>query len=233
MEQTFVTNRATLADAIATAQGEQVTELVAAAEAAAGDASALATIAAKPINADLIAGYLRSTALAGVEAARLEHANQVGSAEPLAAAGGGTVDEADLERRVRGRAEATAATLAQGLNLSASRQASRVSTLDAAGTGAAVRDHLEGLSGSYVDLEAGGATQSAYNAGRFAYFSIAKPKELYASEILDANTCGPCGSVDGTEYASIQDAEADYPTGGFIECEGMERCRGTCVGVYY
>jgi len=228
MEQTFLANRATLAGAIRSAQAPQVNELVEAAEAAAGDAGRLAAISAKPIDPDLIAGYLRASAAAGLESARLEHANQVGSAEPLAAAS----EEAALEQRVRGEAEATATTLANGLSLSAQRRASSLAALDGAAAGAAVRDHLEGLSGAYVEQEAGGATQAAFNYGRFAYFAESLPKTLYASEILDANTCSPCASVDGTEYISLGDAERDYPGGGYDSCAGGDRCRGTIVAVY-
>lgn len=233
MEQTHIAQAASLGDAIRQAQGPQITELTAAAEAAAGDPAALAQIAAAPIDADLLAGHLRATALAGVESARLEHANQVGSLEPVAAAGGDTVDEGALERRVQGRAEAAAQTLAQGISLSASTTATRVSGLDAADTGAAVRDHLEGLSGAFVDRTAAGATTSAFNAGRFAYMNAAGPKEVYASELLDANTCSACASEDGTQFESVAAAEQEYPSGaGFIDCSGGELCRGTIVAVY-
>jgi len=39
--------------------------------------------------------------------------------------------------------------------------------------------------------------------------------------------------VDGREYGpDISAAERDYPTGGYKECKGGPRCRGTLVAVY-
>lgn len=242
IEQTFVTNRATLADAIRTAQAPQINELVAAAEASAGDAAALAGISAKPIDPDVLAAHLRATALAGVESARLEHANQTGSADPLNASREGLeahvaaelagLDSDALEARVRARAAATSSTLASGLSLSAARRASSVPTLDAAAAGTAVRDHLEGLTGAFVERESAGATTAAFNAGRFSYMRSAGPKEIYASELMDDNTCSPCAGEDGTEFATLAEAEQSYPGGGFIDCLGADLCRGTVVGVY-
>lgn len=54
----------------------------------------------------------------------------------------------------------------------------------------------------------------------------------YASELLDANTCGPCSLVDGTDYPSLEAAEADYPEGTYYACAGGARCRGTLVYVW-
>lgn len=56
--------------------------------------------------------------------------------------------------------------------------------------------------------------------------------QYYASELLDANTCDLCETIDGTEYMSLADAELDYPGGGFIDCAGGGNCRGTLVAVY-
>lgn len=63
------------------------------------------------------------------------------------------------------------------------------------------------------------------------------PKEgytdIYASEIIDDETCASCAGVDGNEYSSMTEARADYPAatypdGGYRHCEN-ERCRGTLV----
>lgn len=53
----------------------------------------------------------------------------------------------------------------------------------------------------------------------------------YASELLDRATCGPCSSVDGREYATREDALADYPSGRYVGCKGGDRCRGTLIAV--
>lgn len=63
--------------------------------------------------------------------------------------------------------------------------------------------------------------------------ALPEPAEVYASELLDKATCGPCAGVDGRFYGSLTDAYVDYPGGGgFIDCEGGARCRGTLVLVW-
>lgn len=54
---------------------------------------------------------------------------------------------------------------------------------------------------------------------------------VYASELLDRNTCAPCSLVDGTDYASMEAALEDYPSGQYEGCLGGPRCRGTLVVV--
>lgn len=60
-----------------------------------------------------------------------------------------------------------------------------------------------------------------------------KPAWLYSSELLDGNTCPRCAAIDGTEYATIEEARRHYPPmSGYINCDGGSRCRGTCVFVW-
>jgi hypothetical protein len=59
-----------------------------------------------------------------------------------------------------------------------------------------------------------------------------QPKYIYASELLDNNTCAACAGIDGTQYENVDDAERDYPGGGFTDCAGGERCRGMLIAVY-
>ena len=61
---------------------------------------------------------------------------------------------------------------------------------------------------------------------------LVQPKTIYASELLDRNTCTPCSHVDGHEYATLDEALADYPLGRYRECAGGDRCRGTLVYVW-
>lgn len=81
------------------------------------------------------------------------------------------------------------------------------------------------------------ASQSALRAngeGRLSGLDeIAEPErvELYASELLDRNTCRPCASIDGTAFDTREAAEAAYPGGRYIDCQGGDRCRGTLVVV--
>lgn len=58
------------------------------------------------------------------------------------------------------------------------------------------------------------------------------PVLIYASELLDGNTCGPCSLIDGHEYPDLATARRDYPNGIYLDCEGRERCRGTLVFVW-
>ena len=103
-------------------------------------------------------------------------------------------------------------------------------------TGAEFLDlvHAEAADASVRALDdvAAQAALSANGVGRLAGLeAIVSPHRLYASELLDRNTCRPCSHVDGRQYASRAEAEADYPDGRFRDCEGGDRCRGTLVAV--
>lgn len=77
------------------------------------------------------------------------------------------------------------------------------------------------------------AAQGADGLGRQAgAASIELEPRIYASELLDGSTCGPCSMVDGAEYSDLARAMADYPTGTYRACEGGPRCRGTLVFVW-
>lgn len=78
------------------------------------------------------------------------------------------------------------------------------------------------------------AANVAHGLGRRdAQTALPEPDEVYASELLDRNTCGPCATVDGTEYGSLEEGLADYPgAGGYYACDGGSRCRGTLVIVW-
>ena len=138
-----------------------------------------------------------------------------------------------LAPAVEKRAQATAQLLAHGLADSAERKALQLGA-DALGSdvvAAAVREHLEGLSDGFLNDMLGGALTQAQNAGRRAVMAE-KAAEIYASELLDTNTCSACAAVDGREYDDLPDADADYPAGGYKDCLGGPRCRGTLVAVY-
>lgn len=77
------------------------------------------------------------------------------------------------------------------------------------------------------------AVQQADGLGRQGAMSVLPvAKSYYASELLDRNTCGPCETVDGKTYATLAEAKADYPAGGYRGCLGGDRCRGTIVAVW-
>jgi hypothetical protein len=97
---------------------------------------------------------------------------------------------------------------------------------------AGVRDYVNGLSDTYLTDSLGGALTAAQNHARLAVMANGPVQELYASELLDGATCVNCQAKDGTRYTSVTSAERDYPTGGFKDCLGGTRCRGTLVAIY-
>lgn len=231
MEETFEQGRTTLVDAYRAAQDAQIEQLVAEVEAAEGDAATLATLTCDPVDTEVLAGPLLAVAEAGIVSAEAEHDAQVG-VNAKAPFEGAEVDDAALTGYVNERAEAAALTLSSGLAGSASKKAAAVSSLDPSAAATVVRDHLTSLTDAALTEQLGGATQQAYNGGRRAYMRAAAPKEIYASEILDGNACANCNGMDGTEWSTLAEAEVAYPIGGYVECEGGLRCRGTLVAVY-
>lgn len=63
-------------------------------------------------------------------------------------------------------------------------------------------------------------------------------KFVYASELLDEHSCGPCSRIDGYEWRTWAEAAPHYPgergpgTGGYWACESPRGCRGTLVTVH-
>jgi hypothetical protein len=88
------------------------------------------------------------------------------------------------------------------------------------------------IKGAY-DLARQG-TNVAHGQGRLsAIQALPRPEAVYASELLDGETCDPCAAVDGREYETLDEALGDYPDGGvYFDCDGGDRCRGTLVVVW-
>lgn len=77
------------------------------------------------------------------------------------------------------------------------------------------------------------AAHRAYGRGRIdTAETVPLLVQVYASELLDRNTCPPCGFIDGRQYATISAGRVDYPTGRHRRCLGGDRCRGTLVFVW-
>lgn len=96
-----------------------------------------------------------------------------------------------------------------------------------------VNTHLAELSEAGPRDAVGGAITAAQNEGRRIVMSVAPPAQFYeSSEILDRNVCGPCRTQDGTRYETLPDATEAYPSGGYRDCLGGTRCRGTIVPVW-
>jgi hypothetical protein len=79
---------------------------------------------------------------------------------------------------------------------------------------------------------------AAQNGARIATFLNGPSADLYASELNDRNTCSPCTAVDGTYIGNTTDENiadqvaALYPNGGYADCAGGDRCRGTVIADY-
>lgn len=104
-------------------------------------------------------------------------------------------------------------------------------------------DFVEGIRQSIV----GTSTAAALDVGRqAAHQTIAASRgsqgtaegmppvrEVYASELLDTNTCDPCAAIDGTNFANLEEAWQAYRRqGGYRNCQGDLRCRGVLVIVW-
>lgn len=73
---------------------------------------------------------------------------------------------------------------------------------------------------------------AAHGTGRNQVAEVMEPAEIWASEIMDGETCERCAKVDGRQYESLADARRDYPSAGYRDCLGGARCRGTLVFLY-
>jgi hypothetical protein len=142
-----------------------------------------------------------------------------------------------LRAEVVDHARAVAQMIAEGVQVAASRRAVQL-----VGTGmsptevaADVRGYLEDLTHAWERDQLAGAVQQAQNAGRLHMFEAATGGGVlfaaYASELLDSATCDACRAVDGTMFASMAEARRAYPSGGFRDCRGGPRCRGTVIMV--
>lgn len=137
-------------------------------------------------------------------------------------------------------ARATARMLAQWLATAAGSEALRVRGTRS--TPAEVADkvsaHLAELSDAYPRQTLGGALTGAQNKARLDTMRAGPVGALYASEQLDKNTCKNCRAVHGRWLGNTDDlsmVDQTYPQGaygGYVDCLGGSRCRGTIVGVW-
>ncbi|HEY5987019.1 MAG TPA: hypothetical protein VIV12_11685, partial [Streptosporangiaceae bacterium] len=140
---------------------------------------------------------------------------------------------AAIRDRLRQIGRTAARSLGVGLVQAAVRQAMRVwGSGSAAQVAGQVDEHLAALSGAAVEEQVGAVMTAAQNEGRMAVLAVAPPAEYVATEILDRSSCANCRAVDGTRYTTLPDARAAYPAGGYVDCLGGPRCRGTLVTVW-
>jgi hypothetical protein len=136
-------------------------------------------------------------------------------------------------------AEVVATLLADELRITAARAALRTGPeATATEVAQAAKEALDALSTASPDRELGGALHGSMNASRAATLRSAPAGAIYANEVNDRNTCKPCKAVNGRWLGNTDDlaaALALYPAGGYggyIDCLGGIRCRGTIVGVW-
>lgn len=182
-----------------------------------------------------IAGTLKGTAQGGADGMRQEALDQgvhpaiAPEIDTGASVEVGQVTDAQARAAVQGAASRVlnvAADLAGPL-------AGHTGTT-AGDVAATVVDGLEQASTAGRLLDARVAAEAAQGVGRKVQAdNSTTPTQIYASELRDRGTCGPCAAVDGTRYRTLDEAEIDYPNlNGFADCLGRDRCRGTLVLIY-
>lgn len=188
---------------------------------------------------DGAAALLNSTA-ADVGAALRQHAEIAGAlAAAEAGAQGVPIGPFALDADAAGQLEQLAHRLAVAPHIDLVRalrdEAVRLPTPPDAGSLVNVLSSTaSSLSEAPLEQAGRNAASMADGLGRQAAAASAPldPIAIYASELLDGNTCGPCSLVDGTNYPSLAAARLDYPVGIYVRCDGRDRCRGTLVFVW-
>jgi len=215
-----------LVKAVRLPQKRQISDLHDQIVEAGNDLKKLNAIQAEPALENLLHTHMSNMAVLGAHDAVHEASRQ-----------GKTISLPDLtalSKSQQTRAQVMDQYLADTLSSSARSSAIRYAggSLSGADIADKVSDDLTNLSQSFLSDQLGGALTAAQNAGRRAVMSEGDPTSVYSSELLDSNTCDACVSIDGTAYETIDDAESDYPSGGYTDCEGGPRCRGTLIAVY-
>ena len=98
-----------------------------------------------------------------------------------------------------------------------------------------VQEAVTGLSDRVPIDKARQANHAVVNEARFETVEAnqRQPAWVWATEILDGSTCGPCAKIDETEWSTVAEAREHYPPGGgYKHCAGGTRCRGSAVFVY-
>lgn len=227
MESSFETTLQQIVNELRLARIFQADELRDSIVAADGNLRVLGNLRTATSASDRIANHLRMVAQQAIDQA-VQEANRQGvevARQPVS----------DIEDEIQARAASIDELLRTDISQSASREAVRLTGGGLTATEVAEDTHgfLLGLTGAAMIDMLGGAVQQSINSGRNLVFQRdGQAGTIYASELLDSNTCSHCIAIDGTQYMSMDDALRDYPTGGFKDCEGRERCRGTVVKVY-
>lgn len=192
-----------------------------------GDLAALATLTASSgTAAERLTEALQQLAAKAADQAAVEAAAQDVTLTPAVVGGLAAV------------ATTVAALLAAELALAAGREALRIFTPDANGEAiaTAVDVELTGRSMAGTEAALGGALTGAQNRARVETMASGPVGSLYSDETLDGNTCGPCAQAHGRFVCTTDDlgpyTRLYTALGGYVNCEGGVRCRGTVTGVW-
>lgn len=227
MDEQWNAKRDALFEAVKELQAAQVDELHALIVEADGDLVKLSQLAVDDNTHEAILASMQEMADEGIDQAASE-------AEAQGVSKVKRPKLSDLESSLTARAQGVGQVLTRELSAAAGKKAMDLSggALKPEQVADAVKEHLMGLTKARVKDQISGATSTAQNAGRKLTMRRNDPQHIYSSELLDENTCKNCTAEDGTEFGDVDAAEADYPGGGYADCEGGERCRGTLVAVY-
>jgi hypothetical protein len=227
MDQEWEARRDSLFEAVKEMQAAQVDDLHQLIVEADGDLVQLSQISVDDVTHERILASMQEMADEGIDQAATEaEAQGVQNAKRPALS--------ELDDSLTARAQGVGQVLTRELSSAAAQKAMSLSggSLGPEDVADAVSEHLNGLTKARVRDQLGGAITTAQNSGRKLTMRRNEAEELYASELLDTNTCSECRAEDGKEFDSVDAAEADYPGGGYMGCKGGDRCRGTLVAVY-
>jgi hypothetical protein len=187
------------------------------------NAAALGSIAAPVLGEDVLLAAMVHAAQDALSAAQDEMIAQGVNPPDM------DVDEASLRSRARGMASMLASSLSDTARRSALRMGSEA--ISAGALADEVIASINSLSEAWLMNQLGSAVSAAVNQTRLAAFTSAGDGDLFASEILDGTTCGPCIAIDGQRLTRDEAARL-YAAGSYIYCDGQERCRGTIVATF-
>lgn len=136
-------------------------------------------------------------------------------------------------RSARAAGQTIALTVADQVARSAARVAAPgVPSVQVA---ALVEQDLSTLTDALPRKVAGAEATRAQHAGQAAVIEpIWESTDIasaYYSSLLDGATCGPCARRDGHRYEDMAAVRKDFPSGGYLYCEGDDACRCTWVFV--
>lgn len=198
----------------------------------AGDKRALAALTLPSLDSARRLVTKALTAFAGISAG-------LAAAELAKQGATGVAQQTPTEGDLSTEADIAVTLLATSLGQSAGSEAARVHGPNSSipETQQLVHQHVANLTDSQLTYVLGAALHGAGNHARILTLLGVDDVFVYASEVMDSNTCEPCDEIHGVLLGSTVDGDfsrvyEDYPVRGYIDCLGRDRCRGTVVGVY-